>query len=169
MRVILALTVATLRRVSHLQPASGWNSRYLTYMIKLKCHECRWTSAPIHIRVSLTIRRGNNHFNAIVSCDCCGNVGTVRILQTMGRPIVRQQVPMPVMLLEVMGLAIDYSFVDFGFNWTVRAWFDDRWNRIASFALITGSYVVQMNEEMLEPEDYPPMVIDVEGLYMPAD
>ncbi|KAH0749426.1 hypothetical protein KY290_028658 [Solanum tuberosum] len=137
MRVTLALTVATLRKVSHLQPASGWNSRHLTYMIK---------------------------------CDNgCGNIGTVRILQTMGTPIVREQVPMPVMLLEVMGLALDYNFVDFGFNWTVRAWFDERWNPIDSFALRTGSYVVRMNEESLDPEDYPPIVIDVEGLYMPAD
>ncbi|KAH0749424.1 hypothetical protein KY290_028656 [Solanum tuberosum] len=48
-------------------------------------------------------------------CDRCGNIGIV--LQTMGALIVGEHVPMPVMLLEVMGLALDYDFVDFGFNW----------------------------------------------------
>ncbi|KAK4719175.1 hypothetical protein R3W88_017513 [Solanum pinnatisectum] len=98
----------------------------------------------------------------------------------MGALIVGEQVPMSVMLLEVMGLALDYDlevmglaldydFVDFGFNWTVQAWFDGTWNRIASFGLRTGNYFViqvQMNEEKLA---LGAMVMDIEGYYMPID
>lgn len=52
---------------------------------------------------------------------------------------------MPVMLLEVMGLALDN---DFGFTWTVTC--------IRPFDL----------ENVVH---YPPMVMDVDGFYLPAN
>lgn len=67
-------------------------------------------------------------------------------VQTMGTSIVRERVTMPVLVLKVMGPALDYHFVDFGFNRIDRALFDDKWNHIGPFRLRTGSYVVPINE-----------------------